>query len=404
MGGSSVGLGSPDGDGSSLGTGSSLGLGSAAGLGSAGGTSFEIGTGRGSSSGRCPSTTGSAGTSAGSSTDASPSAMSSTTGAIAAAASRLLSDRCSTIFAAPTVTPPASRIVMPAATTRSLIPTAATGAAEEAEAAATTSGEAAACVRCVACPTRSTTRLPMSRTLAAHRSGQHGDRREPSLLGDRDQPAPAEARLRAVDQRLGLRGRDVHLVRDLPVRPALELAEHERVAVGRRHLLEHGEDEVALHEALVGRLGRVALVLQLGGVGALVLFERPAPLPADDVERDVLGDPRHPRRQRVPAVEPVQALEDTDHRLLQRLVRVLLVAQEAAADAAGERAVPGVDLDVGLGVSGLEVQHEHAVVQALVRALCLALVGNPDDHVLLLCNVGEASSVVEPEHEECSRR
>ena len=114
--------------------------------------------------------------------------------------------------------------------------------------------------------------------------------------------------------------------------------------------------------------------------GRRVVRLRPAGLPAEGVERDVLRDPGDPGLERVPAVEAVQALEDPDHRLLEGLVHVLLLRQEALTDVARQGSVPAVDLDEGLGVARLEVQNQESVVQGGIAARRLALVGNPDDH------------------------
>jgi hypothetical protein len=45
-----------------------------------------------------------------------------------------------------------------------------------------------------------------------------------------------------------------------------------------------------------------------------------------------------------------------------------------------EAAVPAVDLDEGLRVAGLEVEHEHTVVQGGITTPDGALRMEPDDH------------------------
>src|SRR5581483_4132368 len=91
-----------------------------------------------------------------------------------------------------------------------------------------------------------------------------------------------------------------------------------------------------------------------------------------------------PRLDGVPAVEPGQALEHPEHGLLGGLVGVVGVAEDPLADVAGQARVAPVELDEGLGVSSLEVEHEHAVVQVHVGPAALgggvSHVGNADDH------------------------
>src|SRR4029453_3243362 len=103
-----------------------------------------------------------------------------------------------------------------------------------------------------------------------------------------------------------------------------------------------------------------------------------------DVEGDVLGDPGDPGLKGVAAVEPVEALIDPDHRLLEGLVAVVGIREEPLTHPVGERAVAAMDLDERLRVPGLEIQDEETVIQGGIAAQGVALVRSPDDHCYLL--------------------
>src|SRR4029453_15406683 len=106
-----------------------------------------------------------------------------------------------------------------------------------------------------------------------------------------------------------------------------------------------------------------------------------------DVEGDVLGDPCDPGLEGVAAVEPVEALIDPDHRLLEGLVAVMGIREEPLTHTAGERPVAAMDLDERLRVPGLEIQDEETVIQGGIAAQRVALVGNSDDQLFYLLKV-----------------
>src|SRR4029450_13410760 len=108
-----------------------------------------------------------------------------------------------------------------------------------------------------------------------------------------------------------------------------------------------------------------------------------------DVEGDVLGDPCDPGLEGVAAVEPVEALIDPDHRLLEGLVAVMGIREEPLTHTAGERPVAAMDLDERLRVPGLEIQDEETVIQGGIAAQGVALLRSPDEHCYLL-TVGTA--------------
>jgi hypothetical protein len=202
----------------------------------------------------------------------------------------------------------------------------------------------------------------VSLTLASHTSGRSAIPATPPRSHRLLHPAPAEAALGAVDQGLGLRRADPDRLADLAVRAPLELAEDQRASVRVREIRKDGQHEVALDEAVERLLGPGVEVLVLVLLDGAVVEHGPARPAPDHVERHVRRDARDPRLEREAAVEPVQALEDADHRLLEGLVGVVGVRQQPPADVSGQPAVTLVDLDECLGMSGLEVQNEHPIV------------------------------------------
>ena len=179
-------------------------------------------------------------------------------------------------------------------------------------------------------------------------------------------PGAAETLLGAVDQRLGLLRRHAEGLADLLVRPSLELAQDQRLAVVIGDLRQDRADLLLIQDAF-DRLGRVVGQGDdepgvLGEVGCDGVALRTTRAGADHVERHVGGDARDPRLELIPAVERAQAAVDPQHRLLDGLVGLLAILQDAVADLGRQGPVLHVDVGVGVDVTRLEREHQALVV------------------------------------------
>ena len=265
---------------------------------------------------------------------------------------------------APTLTVPATMTVMAAAVTLSAMLTApwvTAGAAVTWTAACCAVAVALTTTSCAGC--HSLRRNPGSRNGARRMIGASaGDAAALAAAV----PGAAEALLGAVDQRLGLLRRYAEGLADLLVRASLELAQDQRLAVMIGDLRQDRADLLLIEDAL-DRLGRV--VGQRGGepgvlgdVGRHGVALRTARARADHVERHVGGDARDPRLELIPAVERAQTAIDPQHRLLDGLVGLLAILQDAVADLGRQGPVLHEDVGVGVDVTRLEREHQALVV------------------------------------------
>ena len=159
-----------------------------------------------------------------------------------------------------------------------------------------------------------------------------------------------EGAARAEEERLERRGREAEELGDLVVRPSLELAQHERLALRRRDPLEGAHELVEL-DVVVGR--RVRDVLDE------LHLRRPGGRLAPPLPDDVLCDRDEPARRVARGVAALERAQGVHERRLGDVLRVGVVPEDrvrVAVDVTDVMPVEVVERSSGAG-AGLSRRH-----------------------------------------------